>query len=67
MANNFDQVIQRSKGVKSPQERATMVLAAIEEELSSLGDDKNSRDELLNSVRSNRQKLVEAISGSSQQ
>lgn len=65
MAQNFDQVLQRSKGVKSPQERATMVLAAIEELAESGSGDKNSKTELVNTLRTNRQQLVEAIAGTS--
>jgi hypothetical protein len=57
MANNFDQVIQRSQSVKDPQERATLVLSAIEDELQG---GKNPQ-EVLSSLRSNRQKLAEAL------
>jgi hypothetical protein len=59
MANTFDQVIQRSKGVNDPQERATLVLSAIEDELQG---GKNPQ-EVLTSIRSNRQKLAEALAG----
>ena len=59
---NYDSVIQQAKSVQSPQERATLVLQAIENQLGTV--DKSNRDEVLTALRSQRQELAQAISGS---